>query len=281
LQDEVTESITSAIAPEFLSAERKRAERKAPENLDAWDYALRGNWNLWTSDKDRLGEAKRLYLKAIELDEKCMPALCGLALVYNLEILNGWTEDNERTRSLAFEAAHRATMIDARDAMAHAAMGWVFHVMRRPADAVRSLRRALELNPNLAFAEGTLGLALAHQGKYEEAIHHADRAERLNPRDPDSGTWMMARVIAPLVAEKYDEYLQWVEKYVEAYPDHPPGWRHLTSAYAHLGRMEEAREALRRLLELIPDNTIRREQERLPGSYGRLIEGLRKAGMPE
>jgi len=284
VQDDISEAITSTIAPEFLSAERKRAERKAPENLDAWGYAIRGNRNLWTSDKDRLAEAKRLYLKAIELDDMCVLALCGLALVYNHEVLRGLTEDNERTLSLAYEAAHRAVMIDEQDAMAHAAMGWVFHVTRRPAEAVSSLRRALKLNPNLAFAEGTLGLVLSHQGKYEEAIGHAERAVRLSPYDPDSGTWMMARVLAPLVTERYDEYLEWAKRFTETYPTFAGGWRHLASAYAHIGKMEEARAALEKVLELIPGDTVRRERGLNPGIdvYGdRLIEGLRKAGLPE
>lgn len=96
---------------------------------------------------------------------------------------------------------------------------------------------------------------------------------------------MVARVIAPLVTGRYEEWREWSEQLTEAYPDFPGAWRHLAASYAHLGRMEEAREALKRLLELIPGNTLPREQARLsstrPEMAGRLIESLRKAGLPE
>ena len=286
VQDEISTAITGTIAPEFLSAERKRAERKLPENMDAWDYALRGDtYCRFGSGEEDLDEAIRLFQEAIRIDNKCGMALSGIAHANCVKILSGWAEDIEETRKLAFDAAKRATTIDEHDAWAHANLGWVYHVMRQPTDAEWSLRRALELNPNLAFAEGTLGLCLAHLGKYEEAIIHADRAVRLSPHDPSAATWMIARVIAPLVTEQYEEWRQWAERITEVNPNFPGGWRHLTAAYAYLNRLDEAHNALARLLQLLPGDSLQREKSYIPSirpeMADRLLEGLRRAGMPE
>ena len=75
VQDEITEAITTTVAPAFMSAEAQRAERKSPENYGAWDYAMRGNWHLSRRGRDDIAEAQRLFETALDLDPQSTMAL--------------------------------------------------------------------------------------------------------------------------------------------------------------------------------------------------------------
>lgn len=184
MQDEITEAITGAVAPSFVSAEARRVERKRPENLDAWERTVRGNGHLWRLGKDNLVAARRLFGEAVEMDPNNTFAQAGFAVACSWQCFWGWADDPEETRTLANEGAQRAVTLDGDDAWVHATLG-IINMHRRDVDAAAgAARRALELNPNLAFAEGVLALANAWQGNYDETLVHCDRATRLNPRDP-------------------------------------------------------------------------------------------------
>ncbi len=75
VQDEITETIAGAVAPSFVSAEARRAERKRPEDLDAWDLALKGNWHLAQSGRENVAAAVSLFEAAIarELEKRGRP----------------------------------------------------------------------------------------------------------------------------------------------------------------------------------------------------------------
>jgi adenylate cyclase len=81
-----------------------------------------------------------------------------------------------------------ALALDDRDPWAHFAQGTLQLRLRHPGEAARSLRRALELNPNFALAHALLADTLALQGVHQEAVHSAEHALRLSPRDRLVGT---------------------------------------------------------------------------------------------
>ena len=117
---------------------------------------IRGNWHLWRLDKDDLSEARRNFEAAIALDRKSVMGLGGLALAYSWQVVWGWAEYPDETAALAYRAARDAVAADGFDAWAHYALGQVHLHRRRLVEAERALRRALELNPNFAVAQGTL-----------------------------------------------------------------------------------------------------------------------------
>ncbi|MCZ6771063.1 MAG: adenylate/guanylate cyclase domain-containing protein, partial [Proteobacteria bacterium] len=125
IQDEITEAIAGEVGPSFVAAEAKRAARKAPENLDAWDFAMRGNWHLWRSSREDFAEAKLLFRKAIALDPDSSNAQAGLALACQLEAGAGWADDLAESREEGFRAAQRAVALDDQNAWAHVALAWV------------------------------------------------------------------------------------------------------------------------------------------------------------
>ncbi len=282
VQDEIAESITAAVAPSFVSAEARRAERKAPEGLDAWDYAIRGNWYFWRLGKEDLTEARRLFQIANDLDPQSSIALCGLALVTSWEVMWGWAENPKLSWSVAYEFAQRAVAVNEQDAWAYATLGFVSSEIRQNDTALRALHQAIELNPNLAFAEGALALSHAHLSDPHNAVVHAQKADRLSPFDPARVIWNIARFWAAFITDEFQLAAEWGETIVEANPDFPSGHRMLAACYAHLDRMDDAHAAIERLLHQAPHHSISWVRSSHPAADLELyLNGLRKAGLPE
>jgi TolB-like protein/Flp pilus assembly protein TadD len=285
LQDEITESIAAAVAPQFISAEARRVERNKPESFDAWDCAIRGNWHLWHLSKQHLLEAARLFRSAIKMDSKSSLAHSGLGAAMSMLMINGWVEDVKEAGVEALQSAQRAIEADRHDAWAHAVFGFVSTLLRRNEDALRAGHRALELNPSLAFAEGVLSVTYGHIGDSENAIKHHDRATRLSPKDQSAAWWNLGQVWAAFTAADYSTSLDWVRKITEAMPGFPAGWRLTATNCAHLGQIDEARNAIDRLLGLLPNDCISFIRAHVPADnpevFERYIGGLRKAGLPE
>ena len=164
-------------------------------------------------------------------------------------------------------------------------MAWVNHLVGNNAPAIEGCHRALELNPNLAIAEGILGLVHAHLGSYDEAILHVENATRLSPRDPFMMFLSLARTIAALVTERDEEYYEWSKRLTENTPEFLSGWRHLAAASARVGHIAEAEMALKEIFRASPSATIASTRAGTPiadtAARDRFLDGLRKAGLPE
>ncbi len=285
LQDEITEAITGAVAPAFVSAEARRSNRKASENLDIWDLVMRGNWCMWRLGREDIAEGQRLFERAVAIEPDSSIAQTGLALAYLLEAGAGWAVDIKRNCRVAMEATRTALARDGQDAMAHAAHAMALHISRDNRAAADACSEALELNPNLAFAEGLLGLIQAHLGDYDEANRHLDNVQRLSPRDSTLGLTNMARVVSSLVAGRDEEYLERAKAFTKTSPDFVAGWRHIAAAYAILGRLDEARAAMEQVFKLSPDDcleSIRRDVPIVhPDAQKKYLGALLDAGLPE
>jgi adenylate cyclase len=144
--------------------------------------------------------------------------------------------------------------------------------------------RAIALNPNSAQALTLRGWALASAGHSEEAIKLLRQARRLSPVDPEAFT-MSAMGFAYMMAGRFGEALDWTRRALRERPTFAPALRFQAVSLAELGRIEEARETVTRLLELEPNLTLAVLHRRAPIGNSRLmnlfLNGLRKAGLPE
>jgi len=285
VQDELTEAIVGTVAPSFITAEARRIERKPPESFDAWDYTMRGSWHLRRVNKEDVAEARRLFEKALEIDPRSTAALNGLAFALGYASNFGWANDLNETRQAAYAAGRRAVAINDDDAEAHLALARASFGAKQLDAGIAACRRAVELNPNLALAEGFLGVLLSWRGDYDEALLHAERAARLSPSDPIYSWWCIARMSAAFGAGQYDQAVDWAKKMISASREDPGAWRYLTASLALLGREDEARAAKDELLRLMPGESLRWIREVLPSDNAdrieRFVDGLRKAGVPE
>ena len=104
----------------------------------------------------------------------------------------------------------------------------------------------------------------------------------MSPVDPGLHLTLVGMGVALIELGRFDEAIVAGKKALRQNPSFSVAYRCLASAYAHLGRDAEAREAAARLLEVDPDFTISAWIARGGQSNATLlIEGLRKAGLPE
>src|SRR5689334_18449641 len=189
VQDEITEAIVGAIEPQLYAAENFRAQRKAPDSMDAWDLVMRALSYYWRVTRQDNVVAQALLEEAIAIDPNYGQALGVLASSYVFSAHMGWAE-LAPTLPAAERAALAALGADSEDPWTHHALGSVYLLQRRYEDSLAEFELALKLNPNFAHAQAYYGLSLSYHGRWQEADEAARRALRLSPRDPLSAVYL-------------------------------------------------------------------------------------------
>jgi len=199
------------------------------------------------------------------------------------KVLWGHGDDPQFDRKEAVRLAELALRIDDGDpeTLAWASLVWSFMV----GDCEGSIEmadRAVALNPNSFLAWNTSGWVYRNAGQPDEALRSFERAIRVNPVDPLLHRSVVGTGAAFIELGRFDEAITASKKSLRQNPVYSSAYRCLVSALTHVGRKEEAREAATRLLEVDPAFTISAWLTRSGQTNSKLlIEGLRKAGLPE
>ena len=285
IQDEMTQAIVGAIEPELGKAERERARRKAPDNLDAWSCYQRGLWHLFRFTKADNDAAEELFRRSAALDPSFSGAFMGLASVGYWNVLFGHADSADEVLANAFAAARTAVSLDDKDAMAHWALGRVYTQMGESEAAIAELKTAVAINPSYAHGHYNLGLALALAGHAEEALPHIDQALRLNPHDPSLWTFLTGGAIALILLHRYEEAADYARRAVRHPTANFLAPATLAAVLGHLGDTKGARVALEQVYRLRPDfskGLIRRLfRFRNEAERACFLDGLAKAEVPE
>ena len=167
VQDEITESIVSAVAPETQHAEMVSAYRKDAMDLTSWERVMRARWHLDKFTREDTESAEALLTQAIESAPLMAQAHSTLAVCHVYKMLNAWCDDPVAEIVAAGEAGRRAVALDANDADALAVMGLAALMAREFDDCIDFLNRAVARNPNLANAYGFMATAYGCMGECE------------------------------------------------------------------------------------------------------------------
>ncbi len=286
LQDEMTQTIAGAVEPELSAAERERAARQPPGNLDAWETYQRGLWHLWNFTKDDNAEAQRVLRRAQELDPGFATAYAFKSYSHYLDAMLGFSEAPGESLAAALTAAKKALALDDKDSAAYFALGRVYMMHGKHDASVAELETAVSLNPSFAMAYHGLGSALMLSGRLEEAAEALDKAIRLSPRDPVSWGMLCFRSMTCTLLRQYEAAAGWGRKAVHE-PRAAKGgyWAYavLASALGNLGQTAEAREAVEEALRRKPDLSLsylaKTLQTKHPGGLRPYLDGLRMAGL--
>jgi TolB-like protein len=284
LQDQVAASVVGAIAPKVEHAEIERAKRKPTENLDAYDYYLRGIASVYQPTKDANDDALRLFYKAIELDPDFASAYGMAAWCYAWRMTNGWMADRAKEVAETARLALQAVELGKDDAVALTMGGFALAlVVGDVEDGAAFIDRALILNPNLATGWLLSGWVNLWLGRPEVEIERATRAVRLSPLDPLTSLAFTMIGAGHFFVGRYDEASSWAEKALREQPNWAAAARVAAASHALAGRLDQARKAAARLRQIDPTFRISdfRHPFRRPEDLARYIEGLRKAGLPE
>ncbi len=286
LQDKITESVVGAIEPSLRKAEIERSKRKRPENVGAYDLYLRSLPYLYAARPAENELALALLHKAIELDPGYAPALAYLAWGYEARITRNWGAYSEDDAGMAIALAHSAIKADRNDAVVMALAGFVLVMISRDYDLGLQLAgRARELNPNIAFVSWIVGASLFMSGMPEEGVVCFESSIRVSPGDPGVFFSYTGAAMCHLLCGRAAEAYDYASKSARIYPDWDTTYRVLAAALFQLGRIDESRVAIAKLLELAPTLTVSGLRERWPirdkESLNRILDSLQAAGLPE
>ena len=286
LQDQVTSSVVGAIAPQLERAEIERAKRKPTENLNAYDYYLRGMANLHRGSREAIDEALPLYEKAMQLDPDFAPAYAMAAWCYFWRKVNGWVSDRAIEVAEGTRLARRAVELGRDDAVALTRAGHALAHLTGDLDlGIAALDRAVMLNPNLAAAWFIGGYLRVWHGETDSAVEQFDRAMRLSPLDPETYRMQAGMAMAHLFAGRIEAASSWAEKAVRDLPSFLLAVAIVAASHALGSRLDEARRAMEHLRKLDPTLRIANLRDWLPihraEDLAVFADGLRKAGLPE
>jgi tetratricopeptide (TPR) repeat protein len=174
------------------------------------------------------------------------------------------------------------------NALGHVALGLAFIHRQQLPHAIAEVETALSLNPSSAYAHFTYGQMLTRIDRCEEALEQCDAALRLSPRDPNTWRYLSLRASALYLLRRYEEAAKSARE-ASRHPTADAIWPYiyLAAASAYLGETAEAAAALAALREKRPNLTISwllswpNFRIRSQATLDHMIEGMRKAGVPE
>jgi adenylate cyclase len=282
VQDEITTAVVTAIQPAVADAELRRALRRPPESLNAWEAYLRGQWHHGQHTEADNDRAKEFLQRAIALDANFAAPYAALAQAYSDDGPGWGTRSFEDAAELSAGWARKAIALDPEDADARVMIAMAAMATGNMDEAHDQVQLARTSNPNSPSALAAEGHVLLHTGQPAHARQAMTMSLRLDPRGPLSAGVMHRIAITYYYERDYDKSAEASLRCLARYPGAVATYRWLAAALGQSGRMEEARAALHKALELSPRlfelYTRRRPPWHRPEDYEHMLDGLRKAG---
>lgn len=262
--------------------EIERSKKKPTSDLTAYDCFLRAQTYLREFRAPSYAQAEALLRQAISIDPEYSTALAYLADCIGRQCIFGGRPYKEGTIE-AEEIAQRAVQADPEDAAALAIASWVLTILLgKHAQSREYGELALRLHPNSAFVCTNSAFGYLYRGELEAARRYFERALRINPLDPRNYFIIQGLGLASFYEKKFEEALPLLIRSTELAPTARITWRYRAATLGHLGRVEEAREAVAVLRTLTPVQTLQEISDRtmLAHTWMRelYIGGLEKAG---
>ena len=289
MQDEIVARLAGTLSAELVAAEARRAEQApTPNSMDLYFQGMAGLNKGATPDN--VAQARGFFDRALAADPNNIEALIGSA---RADVRAGaflFAADPEAAFAAAEAKLTKALASVPDHARAHLYLAIVDVYTKRAAEGIAECEHALELDRNLARAHAIIGRGKIVVGRAEETEAHVAEALRLSPRDTMAYIWMMHAGVAKLHLGSCEEAAAWLRRAIEANRNHPHPHFVLGSALAQLGRLDEARSAVKAGLALDSAFSISRaraawttmsDDPTYLAQIERLLEGLRKAGVPE
>jgi TolB-like protein len=277
LQDQVASSVAGVIEPALLAAEIRRLAERPTSDLTAYDLYLRAVPLYESGEKNQTIEALELLGQAIGHDPRYSLALALAAQCHAHLHVSGWTDDPELHRRRAVDLAQRALRGAGDDPNT---LGRAAHALGYSGGdlnaAIALVDRCVELNPSYASGWINSGWLRLWAGQPDLAIEHLETGLRLNPRDRQHGA-VMGIGVGHFFARRLENAAAMLLRSLQERPSWVPNYRFLASCYAHMGRLEEARELVKRLRAITPIVMPDATHWRDPEQCAFYLEGLRLA----
>jgi DNA-binding SARP family transcriptional activator/TolB-like protein/Tfp pilus assembly protein PilF len=283
LNELVTARIVGQIDPVilFIEGQPRRREHYGPTGLLLLAVPL-----MYSLEREKYEEAGRLIDSALKIDPDNAMVSAWAAHWQIYHVGQGWAQDAGQAFAAAQEHALRAIRIDPDNAEALGIYAHVCAFLEKDFDRAQYyFDRALRLNPNLAFIWALSALTYCYIGEPDDALRRLAKYRNLTPFDPYPYIYENPYTVAYTIKGDYERAIIVGRRVTRAIPGFVNGYKPLLASLGHLGRLDEARHYVEKLLSLEPDFTVERFGQVYPFKKDRdrerYMTGLRLAGVPE
>ena len=283
LQDEITGNILSALMVKLTMGEQATIQRKGTDNLEAYLKVLQARWYLNSRSKEGDFQARQLAEEVMAMDPEYASPYIILAYCHIHEVFFGWSKSRKESLEQALELAQKAIALDNSSPSCYALLSSIYMFKKQYEKAIAEAERAIALDPNADGAYSQLGTVLQMVGRQQEAIAPLEKAIRLNPMAPSIYFRRLGTAYRDL--GRYEEAIVQLKKAIHLSPDSLYPHTALAATYSLAGRDEEARAEVSEVLRIQPEITLESLAKRVAyknkADIDRLINSMRKAGLPE
>ncbi len=289
MQDEIVARLAGALNAQLVAAEARRAQQAPnPNSMDLYFQGLA--WLNRGLIPGNVAQARDFFDRALTADHDNVDAPIGSAAADAVAGASAFVA-NPMAAFAAAEAKLTKALSSVPDhGRGHMTLGYIYIYTKRAAEGIAEGEHALALNRNLASAHSLIGYGKLFVGRAEETEASIAEALRFSPRDTQAYTWMAFAGMAKFELGSCQQAAAWHRRSIEANRNFPHTHFHLAAALAQLGRLEEARSAVKAGLALNPAYAISRDRAVWTAvsddptfltSLELVFDGLRKAGLPE
>ena len=282
LQDDVTKKILRGMELKLTRGEGF-LHLDFPKNLEVYLKLLQGVDYLRKFNIDDNNRARLIAEECIALEPDYGTSYGLLGSVHMMDYFLGSTKNPVQSLNQAIEYTQKALDLSKSKGRKLALLGYLYAIKRDYDKALELGEQAISLVPNGADAHAWLAMSLSFAGRPEEALPFFKKAMRLNPISP--AFYYQNCGSAYRNMGRFEEAVAMYKKTIQLRPNNAPAHVWLAATYALMGREQEARAEAAEVLRINPKFSVAYVAKILPfkrqSDKDQLIEGLRKAGLPE
>jgi len=258
IQDDISQAIVKALRVILSEGEKKALEKARPVNVEAYDYYLRGRQYFHQWRRKAMEHARQMFNRAIEIDPDYAIAYAGVADCCSF--LYTYWDARESNLRQAEAASKKALELDPGLAEAHLSRGIALSLTKQSAAAEQEFETAMRLDPKLFEAPYFFGRALKAEGRNADAAKMFERATLLRPEDFQAPNFLTSVYAALGMAAESDAMRRRTIKLTEDRLVLNPGDTRATALgagiYAALGERDNATALAKRSLEIDPEDSM-------------------------
>ena len=292
LQDEIAERISRALAVQLREAEIRRAAEQHEGAPNAETLVLLGRRALMEGFcRKNTVRAAALYEQALMADDRNILAHTALSIAKSVLYIMRWSDTRDAELDAAIRHRDDALSLDPSSPFAQVASAWILTAERKFSAALAAFERIAQAAPvagGNAFAN--LAVTKNYVGRAAEAESELLRVIRVTPSDPQIDVWYYDLGLTYLYLGRYEDAVEALRQAISRTPDFDASHILLAAAQVQLGRLHEARTAIRQAQSLGTNWTVHTIKATLGYDTSLAIDnahmtalwdGLRQVGMPE
>jgi TolB-like protein/Flp pilus assembly protein TadD len=294
LQDEIVGRLSRSVGIQLVRTEAARGSLDRGGS-DVVDLVMRARALISdTKRKETAAEAIDLFRRALQVDPDCANAMVGIGLTRIYQVINLYRiEGRDQLLDEAEEMISRAAALAPDHLDALKARALLLRARGRFAEAIVAIEALIARNPAEPTSYKELGLNKLYLGDTREAVGWFRRADAIAPRDPERWTWLQGLGRALMQLGDDSGAVGALSQAMDSNPAYLRGKAVLAAAEALAGDADAARRHMAQYVALEPNMTVQRFAEQRssvpPGAVSpvyrqeskRILEGLRRAGMPD